>query len=117
MNSNLNRIGFEIYLNNSKEKSKIHYFIEPHCSHGHNGILGCGPTRWPKVAAFGSPCQPGTPRVRPECVQRVVTTAGVTDMAWRSSARRSVNDDKILGTSILANPATCHYTHIPTVIV
>jgi hypothetical protein len=65
-------------------------------AHGHSGLLGQGPTRWPKLAAFGSPCQQSAARARPEralCAssahRRTVTAAGLQtwhDAQWRSRA-------------------------------
>jgi hypothetical protein len=72
MNSNLNRIGFEIYLNNSKEKWKIHYFIEPHCSpwsQWHTGL-------WPNTLAQGGSFWQPVPTGHAPSASRVCAARG-----------------------------------------
>jgi hypothetical protein len=54
MNSNSNRIWFEIYLNKSKENRKFHYSIGPHCSPQPRWPTGPHPSC---TAHIGSPCQ------------------------------------------------------------
>jgi hypothetical protein len=78
-----------------------------------------GPSWWPLAAHANQ----STPRACLERAQRagsahrcVVTAARAVDMAQCSMVRQSVNDEKVFGTSIPVTPATCHYTHISTMM-
>jgi hypothetical protein len=77
-------------------------------THSHNGLLGRGRARGPKLAAFG---QPTVHVARPVRGQRMCTVRGHPGQERPTHTTRwRVIDDEVFDNSIPATPATHHNT-------